>query len=160
MIVIYLNVFHWFWIYINVDQIAPYQSFKLINAVQRCNFFVAKSKKLFDIQRIELEIDVISKNINMISKVFLLFIFVGCGCAKNDSELLSSSNGVNGKVDVKNSTKEFLVRHSFSLDADEHGKVDLERWRGEDCLRFCSILEAPRICYFHFVLEHYQVMGP
>lgn len=96
----------------------------------------------------------------MISKVFLLFIFVGCGSAKINSEILSSLNGDNYKVDAENSTREFLVRQSFSLAGDEHGKVDLKRWRGEDCLRFCSILEAPRICYFHFVLEHYQVMGP
>lgn len=53
---------------------------------------------------------------------------------------------------------------SFSLDSLQGAGIEInpksERWKGENCLRQCKSDTQPQICYFHFILEHYQVMGP
>lgn len=39
-------------------------------------------------------------------------------------------------------------------------EVNVNDWPGEECLRYCAFDEAPRICHYNFVLEHYHAMGP
>lgn len=52
----------------------------------------------------------------------------------------------------------------FSLNSSYGSGIEVnpksERWKGEYCLRQCKSDTQPRICYFHFILENYQVMGP
>lgn len=37
---------------------------------------------------------------------------------------------------------------------------DKLEWDGGKCQRFCGENEKPRICYYHWTMEHYHVMGP
>lgn len=37
---------------------------------------------------------------------------------------------------------------------------NVTEWAGEHCERYCQTNTRPRICYYHWVLEHYHAMGP
>lgn len=42
---------------------------------------------------------------------------------------------------------------------DVNANVNVHEYPGEACYRKCSENDK-RICYFHFHLEHYHVLGP
>lgn len=40
-----------------------------------------------------------------------------------------------------------------------HSRANVLDYPGSDCLRDCDDT-LPKICYYHFNLEHYHAMGP
>lgn len=48
----------------------------------------------------------------------------------------------------------------FAASENASGNVNLTDWDGDLCRRTCLENERPRICYYHWVLEHYHAMGP
>jgi hypothetical protein len=57
--------------------------------------------------------------------------------------------------------KVFLIALLLSVaNGQSNRTVDLASSPGEACFRPCSRNAAPRVCYFKWHLEHYQVLGP
>lgn len=63
---------------------------------------------------------------------------------------------------IVNLTVYDVVHGPFSLDETVGAGIEIDptQWPGRDCLRQCTVGSPPRICYYKFVLEHYQAMGP
>lgn len=79
----------------------------------------------------------------------LLMQFIGlsvCFSVKNPATFIESAS----------------VSRIFSLDKTVGtGVADVTQseWKGDKCLRHCTVDTPSRICYFSFTLEHYQIMG-
>lgn len=92
---------------------------------------------------------------------FLLLLLTGISVKVNslpNAENVAFHNDTN----IGNVTRHRMLSGPFSLDESSSVsiRVDPTKWPGEKCLRYCTMDSPARVCYYHFVLENYQVMGP
>lgn len=48
---------------------------------------------------------------------------------------------------------------AICVQADKSAAFDVQQFPGKTCYRNCE-KSKPRVCYFDWHLEHYQVLGP